>query len=53
MREQAWLRLEGGCGYEGFAIVWVRVWPPKGYDWVYERFVETGSEGYRDDQAGR
>lgn len=45
--EQAWLRLEGRlrdplasrlCGFA--------VWTPKGYDWVYERFVAKRVEGY-------
>ena len=45
--EQAWLRLEGRlrdpkaqrlCGFA--------VWTPKGYDWVYERFVANPIEGY-------
>lgn len=45
--EQAWLRLEGRlrdpkatrlCGFA--------VWTPKGYDWVYERFIESRVEGY-------
>jgi len=45
--EQAWLRLEGRlrdpragrlCGFA--------VWTPKGYDWVYSRFVESQVEGY-------
>jgi hypothetical protein len=45
--EQAWLRLEGRlrdpkatrlCGFA--------VWTPKGYDWVYERFIERKVEGY-------
>ncbi|HSR06350.1 MAG TPA: terminase family protein [Bryobacteraceae bacterium] len=45
--QQAWLRLEGRlrdprasrlCGFA--------VWTPKGYDWVYERFVEARVEGY-------
>jgi hypothetical protein len=45
--EQAWLRLEGRlrdpkatrlCGFG--------VWTPKGYDWVYERFVARQVEGY-------
>ncbi len=45
--EQAWLRLEGRlrdpratrlCGFA--------VWTPKGYDWVYERFVVRCIEGY-------
>lgn len=45
--EDAWLRLEGRlrdplaerlCGFA--------VWTPKGYDWVYERFVASKVEGY-------
>ena len=45
--EEAWLRLEGRlrdpkasrlCGFA--------VWTPKGYDWVYERFVAERVEGY-------
>ena len=45
--EQAWLRLEGRlrdpkasrlCGFA--------VWTPKGFDWVYERFVARKIEGY-------
>jgi hypothetical protein len=45
--EEAWLRLEGRlrdpkatrlCGFA--------VWTPKGYDWVYERFVAARVEGY-------
>lgn len=46
--EAAWLRLEGRlrdpkaqrlCGFA--------VWTPKGYDWVYRKFVEEPSKGYR------
>ena len=45
--EEAWLRLEGRlrdpkatelCGFA--------VWTPKGYDWVYERFVLGRIQGY-------
>jgi hypothetical protein len=45
--EEAWLRLEGRlrdpkakrlCGFA--------VWTPKGFDWVYERFVASPVEGY-------
>ena len=45
--EEAWLRLEGRlrdpkatrlCGFA--------VWTPKGYDWVYERFIARRVEGY-------
>lgn len=50
--EQAWLRLEGRlrdpkakrlCGFA--------VWTPKGYDWVYERFIARQVEGYETVQA--
>ena len=46
-QRDAWLRLEGRlrdpkatrlCGFA--------VWTPKGYDWVYERFIATPVEGY-------
>src|SRR5262249_55520343 len=46
-QEEAWLRLEGRlrdpkasrlCGFA--------VWTPKGYDWVWERFVANKVEGY-------
>jgi hypothetical protein len=45
--EEAWLRLEGRlrdpkaarlCGFG--------VWTPKGFDWVYQRFVANPVEGY-------
>jgi hypothetical protein len=45
--EEAWLRLEGRlrdplasrlCGFG--------VWTPKGYDWVYRRFVKDPVDGY-------
>ena len=45
--EEAWLRLEGRlrdpratrlCGYA--------VWTPKGFDWVYKRFIRNRIEGY-------
>ena len=45
--EQAWLRLEGRlrdpkarklCGFA--------VWTPKGFDWVYDRFLANPIEGY-------
>jgi len=45
--EQAWLRLEGRlrdpkakrlCGFA--------VWTPKGFDWVYERFIASRVDGY-------
>lgn len=45
--EEAWLRLEGRlrdptatrlCGFA--------VWTPKGYDWVFRRFIQAPVEGY-------
>jgi hypothetical protein len=45
--QEAWLRLEGrlrdpkAARLCGFAV-----WTPKGYDWVYERFVSARVEGY-------
>lgn len=47
-QEEAWLRLEGRlrdpqagrlCGFA--------VWTPKGFDWVYRRFVKGGVPGYK------
>jgi hypothetical protein len=46
-QEEAWLRLEGRlrdpkatrlCGFA--------VWTPKGYDWVYRKFMADGDKGY-------
>src|SRR5579883_2842903 len=51
-QEEAWLRLEGRlrdpkaerlCGFA--------VWTPKGYDWVYERFIANPVAGYETVQA--
>ena len=48
--EEAWLRLEGRlrdpkatrlCGFA--------VWTPKGFDWVYERFIARNGRGLRND----
>jgi hypothetical protein len=45
--EQAWLRLEGRLRdplakqLSGFAV-----WTPKGFDWVYKRFIRDRVEGY-------
>jgi hypothetical protein len=45
--EEAWLRLEGrlrdpkAARLCGFAV-----WTPKGFDWVYRRFLENPVEGY-------
>jgi hypothetical protein len=50
--EEAWLRLEGRlrdpkaaelCGFG--------VWTPKGYDWVYRRFIQETDRGYAVVQA--
>jgi Terminase large subunit, T4likevirus-type, N-terminal len=47
-QEEAWLRLEGRlrdprarllCGFA--------VWTPKGYDWVYRRFITDPPKGYK------
>src|SRR6185437_8169928 len=47
-QEDSWLRLEGRlrdpkasrlCGFA--------VWTPKGFDWVYRRFVATPTPGYK------
>jgi hypothetical protein len=51
-QEEAWLRLEGRlrdprakrlCGFG--------VWTPKGYDWVYRKFVHNPAAGYECIQA--
>ncbi len=45
--EEAWLRLEGrlrdplAARLCGFAV-----WTPKGYDWVFRRFIKAPVEGY-------
>lgn len=46
-QEGAWLRLEGrlrdpkATQYCGFAV-----WTPKGFDWVYRKFIEKPTPGY-------
>jgi hypothetical protein len=46
-QEEAWLRLEGRLRdpkatlLRGFAV-----WTPKGFDWVYERFLSRKVDGY-------
>lgn len=46
-QEGAWLRLEGrlrdprGSRHSGFGV-----WTPKGFDWVYRKFVSDPVEGY-------
>ncbi|MGJ5817886.1 terminase large subunit domain-containing protein [Paludibaculum fermentans] len=50
--EQAWIRLEGrlrdplAARLCGFAV-----WTPKGFDWVYERFIQNPVDGYECVQA--
>src|SRR3984957_1670687 len=50
--EEAWLRLEGrlrdpkATRYGGFAV-----WTPKGYDWVYRKFIKDPVQGYEAVQA--
>ena len=45
--EEAWLRLEGRLrDPEATRLCGFAVWTPKGYDWVYERFVSARVEGY-------
>jgi len=50
--EEAWMRLEGrlrdpkAARLGGFAV-----WTPKGFDWVYERFVASPVAGYEGIQA--
>jgi hypothetical protein len=45
--EQAWLRLEGRLrDPRAFRLTGFAVWTPRGYDWVYERFVARNIEGY-------
>lgn len=47
-QEESWLRLEGrlrdpkAARLCGFAV-----WTPKGYDWVYRRFIVSPAPGYR------
>ena len=51
-QEGAWLRLEGrlrdpkATRHCGFAV-----WTPKGFDWVYRKFVANPAEGYEAVQA--
>jgi hypothetical protein len=45
--EQAWLRLEGRLrDPRAFRLTGFAVWTPRGYDWVYDRFVARNIEGY-------
>ncbi len=45
--EEAWLRLEGRLrDPQATRLCGFAVWTPKGYDWVYRRFVAAPVEGY-------
>lgn len=45
--EEAWLVLEGRLrDPQASRLCGFAVWTPKGYDWVYERFVSRKVEGY-------
>jgi hypothetical protein len=45
--EQAWLRLEGRLRDPlATRLCGIAAWTPKGYDWVYERFISRHLEGY-------
>jgi hypothetical protein len=46
-REEAWLRLESRLrDPKAIRLCGFAVWTPKGFDWVYERFVRNRVEGY-------
>lgn len=45
--KEAWVRLEGRLrDPEAKRLCGFAVWTPKGYDWVYERFIESPIPGY-------
>jgi len=46
-QEESWLRLEGRLrDPEAHHLCGFAVWTPKGYDWVYHRFISNQIEGY-------
>src|SRR6266516_4552995 len=50
--EAAWLRLEGRLrDPKGKRLCGFGVWTPKGYDWVYRRFISDPKPGYHTIQA--
>jgi hypothetical protein len=50
--EAAWLRLEGRLrDPKGKRLCGFAVWTPKGYDWVYRRFISEPKPGYEVIQA--
>ncbi|HZU28688.1 MAG TPA: terminase family protein [Bryobacteraceae bacterium] len=45
--EEAWLRLEGRLrDPKAKKLCGCAVWTPKGFDWVYKRFIQEPVEGY-------
>jgi hypothetical protein len=47
-QEEAWLRLEGRLrDPQATRLCGFGVWTPKGYDWVYRRFIVGESGGYK------
>jgi hypothetical protein len=45
--EEAWLRLEARLrDPEAAYLCGFGVWTPKGYDWIYRRFIENNGKGY-------
>src|ERR1700722_19723820 len=45
--EQAWLRLEGRLrDPQATRLCGIAAWTPKGYDWVYQRFIAGHVAGY-------
>ena len=45
-REEAWLRLEGRLDPLAKQLCGFAVWTPKGFDWVYKRFIRNRVDGY-------
>jgi hypothetical protein len=46
-QEAAWLRLEGRLrDPKAHRLCGFAVWTPKGYDWVYQKFVAAAKKGY-------
>ena len=46
--EEAWLRLEGRLrDPDATKLCGFAVWTPKGFDWVYRRFISDAVEGYQ------
>jgi hypothetical protein len=46
-QEEAWLRLEGRLrDPKAIRLAGFAVWTPKGFDWVYRRFIQNPAPGY-------